>query len=200
MDLKNHSELDWRPLVKAKHLMILTLIACSAIFGAQVVLAAKPHHRQRGGHHHEYGFAVLNRGAAKISDARQQFLGIPSNAVLAQSVAGNNIYVFQRVQNLEAQTCVAHEESADMAGGSACSSTETAEREGLSLIHPYPNGSLRLILLVPNGVKTVSATTRNSATTDVAVTNNIAVVEDDLTSYNFVAPNGSSVSVPLEGI
>jgi hypothetical protein len=186
--------------MKAKHLTILALIAFSAIFGVQAVLAAWPHHRQRGGHHDEYGFAALNRGFAKISDARLQLLGIPSSAVLAESVAGNNIYVFQRVQNLEAQTCVAHEEGTDMAGGSACGSTETAEREGLSLIHPNPDGTQRLTLLVPNGVKTVSATTSNNGSTAVTVTNNIAVIEGDLTAYHFVAPSGSNVSVPLEGI
>ncbi|HEV3093602.1 MAG TPA: hypothetical protein VGY30_03710 [Solirubrobacteraceae bacterium] len=185
--------------MKVKHFMVLALIACSATFGAQAVLAAKPrHHRNR--HHHQYGFAVLEHGSAKISDARQQILGIPSNAVLAESVGGDNIYVFQRVHKLEAQTCVADEGGAEMAGGGACGSTEAAEREGLSLIHPKPDGTQRLIVLVPNGVKKVSVTTRNNGSTAVAATDNVVVIEGDLTAYDFVSPSGSDVSVSLEGI
>ncbi|HEY2631820.1 MAG TPA: hypothetical protein VGI26_05520 [Solirubrobacteraceae bacterium] len=185
--------------MKIKHFMVLALIACSATLGAQAVFAAKPqHHRNR--HHHKYGFAVLEHGSAKISDERQQFLGIPSSAVLAKSVGGDNIYVFQRVHKLEAQTCVADEGGAEIAGGSACGSTEAAEHEGLSLIHPKPDGTQRLIVLVPNGVKKVSATIHNNGGKAAASTDNVAVIEGDLTSYDFVSPNGSKVSVPLEGI
>lgn len=177
--------------MKVRHLTVLALIAGSAIFGSQSALAAKPHH-----HHHQHGFAVLNRRTAKHSDARQQFLGIPSNAVLAESVGGTNIYVFQR--NSQAQTCVADEEGTAMAGGWACSPTKAAEREGVSLIHPKPDGTQRLILLVPNGVKTVSATNRNNTTVTVSVTNNVAVIEGKLVAYHFVTPAGTDVSVPLE--
>jgi hypothetical protein len=189
--------------MKTKHLTILVLIACGAIFGVQAVLAAephrpKPHHRQRSGHHDKSGFAVLTRGVAKTS-ARPRLLGVPSNAVLAESVSGSNIYVFPLVQNLEAQTCVADEEVTDAAGGRACGSTETAEREGLSLIYLNPDGTQTLILLVPNGVKTVLATTRSNGSAAVTVTNNIAVIKGDLTAYHFAAPSGSNVSVPLEG-
>jgi hypothetical protein len=183
--------------MKIKHLIALALIACSVTFGAQA-LAAKPrHHRSL---HHQYSFAVLKHGSAKISDTRQQFLGIPSSAVLAKSVGGDNIYVFQRVHKLEAQTCVADEGGAEMAGGSACGSTEAVEREGLSLIHPKPDGTQRLIVLIPNGVKKVSATTRSNGSSAVAVTNNVVVFEGNLTSYDFVSPSGSGVSVSLEGI
>jgi|GEM_PF-6834018 hypothetical protein len=190
--------------MKAKHLTILALIACGAIFGVQAVLAAEPHHpkthhRQRGGHYYDSGFAVLTRGVAKTSDAQPRLLGVPSSAVLAESVPGSNIYVFPLVQHLEAQTCVADEEVADAAGGRACGSTETAEREGLSLIYLNPDGTQTLILLVPNGVKTVLATTRNNGSAAVTVTNNIAVIKGDLTAYHFVAPSGYNVSVPLEG-
>lgn len=184
--------------MKVKHFMVLGLIACSAIFGAQA-LAAKPRHH-RSLHHHQYGFAVLKHGSAKISDVRQQFLGIPSSAVLAESVGGDSIYVFQRVHKLEAQTCVADEGGAEMAGGTACGSTEAVEREGLSLIHPKPDGTQKLIVLIPNGVKTVSATRSNNGSTVVAVTNNVAVIEGDLTAYYFVSPSGSDVSVSLVGI
>jgi hypothetical protein len=183
--------------MKVKHLTVLALIACCAIFGAQQVLAAKPH-RQSNERYREYDFAVLENAPAKISDARQEFLGIPSGAALTESVGGNNIYVFQRVYNLEAQTCLAREGS-DMTSGTACGSTEAAEREGLSLIHPMPDGTQRLIVLVPNGVKTVSTTTPNNSSTAVPVTNNIAIVEGDLTAYHFVSPSGSDVSIPLEG-
>lgn len=184
--------------MKVRHLTVLVLIACSAIFGAQAVLAAKPHHHSR--HHHRYGFAVLDNAPAKISEARQQFLSIPSDAVLAGSANGNSIYVFQRVQNLEAQTCVSREEGSGMAGGGACGSTEAAEREGLSLIYPNPNGTQRLIVLVPNGVKTVSATLSGNGNATATVANNIAVIEGNLTGYHFVSPAGSSVLVPLEGM
>ncbi len=185
--------------MKVKHFMVSALIACSAIFGVQAVLAAKPrHHHNR--HHHQYGFAVLGHGSAKISDARQQILDIPSSAVLAKSVGGDNIYVFQRVHNLEAQICVADEGGAEIAGGGACGSTEAAERKGLSLIHPKPNGTQRLIVLVPNGVKRVSATIRNNGSIAAASTNNVAVIEGDLTAYDFVSPGGSDVSVTLAGL
>ena len=183
--------------MRIKHFMVLALIACSATFGAQA-LAAKPRHH-RSLRHHQYGFAVLKHGSAKISDTRQQFLGISSNAVLAQSVGGDNIYVFQRVHKLEAQTCVADEGGAEMAGGMACGPTEAVEREGLSLIHPKPNGAQRLIVLIPNGVKTVSATTANNSSS-ATVTNNVAVIEGNLTAYYFVSPSGSDVSVSLAGI
>jgi hypothetical protein len=183
--------------MKIKQFMALALIACSAIFGTQA-LAAKPrHHRSL---HHQYGFAVLKHGSAKISDTRQQFLDIPSSAVLAKSVGGDNIYVFQRVHKLEAQTCVADEGGAEMAGGSACGPTEAVEREGLSLIHPKPDGTQRLIVLIPNGVKTVSATTGNNGSSVATVANNVAVIEGNLTAYYFVSPSGSDVSVSLVGI
>lgn len=183
--------------MKVRHLTVLAVIACSAIFGTQAVLASKPH-RHRSGPHDQQGFAVLMSHRAKISDARQQFLGIPSSAVLAESVGGNNIYVFQRVHNLQAQICVA-EEGAELAGGWACSSTEAAEREGVSLIHPNPGDTQRLIVLVPNGVKTVSTTILNNGSTTVDVTNNIAMIEGDLAAYHFVTPIGTDVSVPMEG-
>lgn len=181
--------------MKVRHSIVLALIACSAIFGLQSALAAKPHHHRRG-HHRQSGFAILNRPSAKHSDARQQFLGIPSNAILAESVGGTNIFVFQR--NSQAQTCVADEEGARQ-GGWACSPTKAAEREGVSLIHPKHDGTQKLILLVPNGVKTVSVTSRNNTTVTVSVTNNVAVTEGNLVAYHFVTPSGADVSIPLEG-
>ncbi len=184
--------------MKVKHLTVLALIACSAAFGAQA-LAAKPRHR-RSPHHHQYGFAVLEHRSAKISDARQQILDIPSSAALAKTVGGDSIYVFQRVHKLEAQTCVADEGGAEMAGGAACGSTGAVEHEGLSLIHPKPDGTQRLIVLIPNGVKTVSATTGNNGSVAAAVTNNVAVIEGDLTAYYFISPSGSDVSISLVGI
>lgn len=188
--------------MKVRHLATLAVLACCAIFGTQVALASKAHHSRR---HHPHGFAVLAHHRAKISNARQQLLGIPSSAALARSAAGNNIYVFQRVQNLQAQICVA-EEGPEMGGGSACGSIEAAEREGISLITPNPDGTQRLVLLVPNGVKTISVTMRNDVGTaadgtnnaTATVANNVAVIEGDIAAYHFATPAGADESVPME--
>ena len=81
-----------------------------------------------------------------------------------------------------------------------------AEREGISLITPSPDGTQRLVLLVPNGVKTISVTMRDgvgataneTSDTTATVVNNVAVIEGRLAAYHFATRAGADESVPME--
>lgn len=168
---------------------IVAVVALCGVFGVSVALAAQ-HHRK---HNTASRFAVLSRHSAHVASAQS---GLPSTAVFARTVGGNNVYAFERVRGLQAEICVADQLTEGTA--MACGPSVATEREGMDLILPNLGTAPTVVVLVPNGVSTVSFAKSNSATS-VGVVNNVAVAEGAITAYHYATPTGGEKAVTLQG-
>lgn len=174
-----------------KRYAVVIVVALCATFGATVALASQGRHNK-----HYYGgrFAILSRVVAHSATASQE-TGLPSTAVQAAAVGDNNVYAFERDVGLESEVCVADQVGTTVA--TACSRSGAAEREGVDLILPNVGTAPTVVVLVPNGVKTVSfIRAGNTAAVDVA--NNVAIAEGAVTAYHYDMPSGGQQSVAVQ--
>ncbi|MFZ1926848.1 MAG: hypothetical protein WAU42_11975 [Solirubrobacteraceae bacterium] len=113
---------------------------------------------------------------------------------------GIEIYGWQRASG---ETCVLNIKI-DGGGGASCGNASEVEREGIVGIHQEGEGAgatLRVVALVPNGVKNVDFTDRNGASHLVSVIKNVVALEDaNLASVNYALPGEAAHTVNVASV
>jgi hypothetical protein len=109
--------------------------------------------------------------------------GLPDGAVLARLSGQNHVYVSQQSLSEEGSLtqglylCITDVESSEVAG-TVCGRAEKVEREGLMAVH-LAKSHVRLGMLLPNGVATITIVNRNGSRQADVVSNNVVEVEDN---------------------
>jgi hypothetical protein len=144
------------------------------------------------------GFAVLSHPLKHARIASAGGVQAPPSADLGGVIGGHAIYAWQREAG---KICLVDIDNVGGSGG-ACSATASAEEKGVNLINlPVGGNTLSVVLLLPNGVKTVTFTDRDGSTRVENVTNNVAEDEDDnLASVSYTTPSGANEGIDVAAL
>jgi hypothetical protein len=144
------------------------------------------------------GFAVLTHPLKHAHIASATGVQAPPSADLGGVIGGHAIYAWQREVG---KICLVDIDNVGGSGG-ACSTTTGAEEKGVDLINlPVGGNTLSVVLLLPNGVKTVTFTNRDGSIRVETVTNNVAEDEgDNLASVSYTMPSGANEGVNVAAL
>jgi hypothetical protein len=192
----------------------VALLAVGVIASVATAVAAAAVASSSGGSQSTAGpspataFSVLSEPAAAGT-------GVPAGAVRAATTERDEIYVWAAAATGQSvlgstssgsgEICLMNK-GADGASGSSCSPESMAIKHGIVDVHrtlePTPEPTT-VVVLVPNGVRSVTFTNRNGSTNVVTVANNVAVVEDDnlasapATAVSYTLPDGTVEALPM---
>lgn len=197
-----------RPL--ATRTISVVVVAAVAITGTLVAAVALASGNSHGRRHQTAkkpsGIAVFShhpKGLARIASAGS--LKPPPGAILADVVGRTEVYV---LHNSNGADCVMHL-TVGAAGGSICSQPAQIEKEGAVGIFqegpgataPGSPATLRVTVLVPNGVRNVTFTDRDGSSYKVPVTNNVVEHEDiNAASVAFTLPGGETATTNVAAV
>lgn len=186
------------------------VVAAVAIAGTLVAAVAFASGNSHGTRHkaakNPSGLAVFShhpKGLARIASAGS--LKPPPGAILADVVGRTEVYVLHSSSGAD---CVMHL-TVGAAGGSICSQPAQIEKEGAIGIFqegpgataPGSPATLRVTVLVPNGVRNVTVTDRDGSSYKVPVTNNVAEREDiEAASVAIELPGGKTATTNVAAI
>jgi hypothetical protein len=148
-------------------------------------------------------FSHAPKDLARISSART--LNPPPGAILAAVAGRNEVFALHQVAG---DDCVMNLHMG-AGGGSACASQAQAEERGVVGIFEEGAGAtgagspatLRIAVMVPNGVGSIHFTRRDGSSYDVSVSDNVAVSEGlEIASVSYALPGGGSRTVNVAAV
>jgi hypothetical protein len=195
-----------RPFARRVISVVVVAVAIAGTLVAAVAFASGSHGRQHQAAKKTVGLAVFShqpKGLARIASAGS--LKPPPGAILADVVGRTEVYV---LHNSSGDDCVMHL-TVGAAGGSICSRPALIEKEGAVGIFqegpgaaaPGSPATLRVTVLVPNGVRNVTFTDRDGSSYKVPVTNNVVEHEDiNAASVAFALPGGGNATTNVAAV
>jgi hypothetical protein len=146
-------------------------------------------------HHHssKVHFSVFKHHSKRARTANAVAAGAVLAAVIKTGGVENEVYVSHEGTEI----CLSANQSGESAEG--CGDTSTAEEQGLSSLWKGQNVPLTMMILVPDGVETVTFIDKDGSEHTVPVTNDVVVRTDpSLASAKYVMPDQAphTVKVP----
>jgi hypothetical protein len=177
------NQVDFTKWLIRRSLAALAVVAMVTFCGLVVALGAYAS-SHRAGHKRLSVFShpLKRRGHAAYTDARK----LPPSAVLAKMFGNDEVYVSEEA----GITCLMVVEPTGSVSG--CGKSATVQEVGMLLVSAGP-GPVRVGLLAPNGVTSMTLFDRGGSSQHIKVTNNVAETYDsNVESVQYELPNGST--------